>query len=228
MVVGYVIRWIEWERSLGKCMVIGDVHGCARELAELLDKGQADTVVLVGDLFTKGPEPAEVFSLIESYGLRAVMGNHDRRLIDVVDGIRKDDDEALACIRRLDQSHKDWLAWLRGLPLFEDVGRFTVVHAGLHPSGERNQTTAEMALNLRQWPMSEMGAAFWYEQYKGQSPVIFGHDARRGLVRIYRDGEPWIIGLDSGCVYGGELSGYIVGEDRLLQVRARKTYRPVG
>jgi hypothetical protein len=53
---------------------------------------------------------------------------------------------------------------------------------------------------------------------------VFGHDAQGGLVRVMRDGTPWIMGLDTGCVYGGVLTGWWVEQDRLLQVPARRVY----
>ena len=72
--------------------------------------------------------------------------------------------------------------------------------------------------------MDKMKATFWYNKYTGKRRVIFGHDAARGRVRIERDGEPYLIGLDSGCVYGGELSGYLVEEDRIFSVKAHDVY----
>ena len=43
--------------------------------------------------------------------------------------------------------------------------------------------------------------------------MVFGHWARRGLVL-----RPRVIGLDTGCVYGGQLSAWIAEEDRIIQV----------
>lgn len=48
----------------GRLIIIGDVHGCVKELREVLDEAEyvegEDTVVLVGDLVDKGPYPLEV------------------------------------------------------------------------------------------------------------------------------------------------------------------------
>ena len=50
-------------------------------------------------------------------------------------------------------------------------------------------------------------------------PVFFGHWAMRGLVQ-YKN----VIGLDSGCVYGGSLSAYVLPDERWLSVPAREQY----
>jgi hypothetical protein len=206
-------------------LVVGDVHGCSAELEELVARAQADSVILVGDLFTKGPDPLGVYRLIRSNNWRCVLGNHDLRLLRYLDGERPSDKGARACAGILDSGGTEWREWLRSLPLvIEAVSGFTVVHAGLHPSGELAKTTRDIALFVRGWPMDASEAAFWYQQYVGERRVIFGHDARRGLVRVEREGAPWLIGLDTGCVYGGSLSGYLVETDRLVSVPAARVY----
>jgi bis(5'-nucleosyl)-tetraphosphatase (symmetrical) len=57
----------------------------------------------------------------------------------------------------------------------------------------------------------------WDEFYGGRTMVVHGHWARRGAYR----GE-WTMGLDSGCVYGGMLTGWCQEEDRIVQVPARE------
>lgn len=204
-------------------LVVGDVHGCARELGRLLDLAAADDVVFLGDLFTKGPEPGEVFAIARQH--RSVLGNHDQRLLDVIEGLRPDDRSGARTVGVLDRSAPGWQEWVRGLPLTLDVPGFTVVHAGLHPSGSLADTTREMALTMRRFPMHDPHAPFWYDLYHGDRRVVFGHDAARGLVRRERDGVPWVVGLDTGCVYGGRLSGYLVEDDRVVQVPAERVHR---
>jgi hypothetical protein len=109
--------------------------------------------------------------------------------------------------------------------LFVEAAGWTVVHAGLHPSGSLELTDRHMAMYMRRWPLEDPACPKWHEQYTGDRRVVFGHDARGGLVRVERKGAPWLIGLDTGCVYGGRLSGYVVEEDRIVQVKARKAYK---
>lgn len=209
-------------------LVVGDVHGCAEELARVLDVVHAERVVLVGDLYTKGPDPAGVWALIRDRGLEAVLGNHDQRLLDVLDGQRPGDRAGHACVERLDAADPAWRDHLRGLPLWrEDVGGFTVVHAGVHPSGDLQRTTKGMAISMRRWPEGADEAPCWHEVYGGERRVIYGHDARRGLTWYERAGRPHVVGLDTGCVYGGVLTGLVVDDARLVQVPARAVYKAV-
>jgi len=117
---------------------------------------------------------------------------------------------------------------VRAWPLFVEIEGWTVVHAGLHPTGILAQTDRRMALTMRRWPLEEARFRRWHEQYTGTRRVVFGHDARRGLVRVERHGEPLLIGLDTGCVYGGALSGYVLDLDEIVQVDARRAYAPTG
>jgi hypothetical protein len=131
-------------------------------------------------------------------------------------------------MERLTEADPTWAEWLRDLPLFiEEVSGFTVVHASLHPTGDLPQTTRAMALFWRRWPEDQPDGRPWHQVYAGERRVLFGHDARGGLVRIERKGIPWLIGLDTGCVYGGKLSGYIPEADRLVQVDARRAYKAI-
>ncbi len=184
-------------------------------------------MVLVGDLFTKGPDPARVWRLIRDNGWRAVLGNHDDRLLVAIDKGKPPKRALASCIDALNDEDPGWLPWVRALPLFLDVAGVTVVHAGLHPSGDLTRTTRDMALSMRWFPMEDGDAPRWHEQYAGDRKVVFGHDARRGLVRHTRHGQTWLVGLDSGCVYGKKLSGYVVEEDRVEQIRAAATYQRV-
>jgi bis(5'-nucleosyl)-tetraphosphatase (symmetrical) len=55
----------------------------------------------------------------------------------------------------------------------------------------------------------------WDAFYRGPALVLHGHWAARGFHR-----GPFTMGLDSGCVYGGALTGWCQEEDRIVQVPA--------
>lgn len=64
--------------------ILGDIHGCAVELAELLRRlapTATDQVVCCGDLFHRGPDAAGVMDLLRGVNARFVLGNHERALL---------------------------------------------------------------------------------------------------------------------------------------------------
>ena len=56
--------------------------------------------------------------------------------------------------------------------------------------------------------------------------MIFGHDAPGGLVikRHDPDDLPYLVGLDTGCVYGGKLTGYSLEDGEIYEVDAKSKY----
>ena len=64
-----------------RTLFVGDVHGCADEFASILEAASADRVILLGDLFTKGPDPVGVWRLEQQHSCEAVLGNHDHYLL---------------------------------------------------------------------------------------------------------------------------------------------------
>src|SRR5215472_183211 len=71
---------------MARSIFIGDVHGCASELAELLallGPGGDDAVYFVGDLVARGPDSPTVLRLFREVHARGVLGNHEARILDV-------------------------------------------------------------------------------------------------------------------------------------------------
>lgn len=185
---------------MARTLIVGDVHGCADELRRLLDAAAPERVVLVGDLFTRGPDPVGVWKLIRAWNAEAVLGNRD---LHVLDRWRPGRDLPKKAFR-----------WLRERPLVLKGDGWLAVHAGIDPIRGPDETVPWQALHLRRY-----GAGWWWEQYRGADLVLHGHDAARGL----NDRRPYTLGLDTGCVKGGRLTGFLVEEDRLVSVKARAT-----
>jgi len=192
-------------------LFVGDVHACADELAALVSQTAPTRVILLGDVFNKGPKPDETWAMVQQLGAESVLGNHDQYVCSQADAGK-------------------WLApsgavdWLRQLPLFIEGEGWVAVHGGIHPVAGVAGTTPEQAVNMRRWPDRDPTADFWWRQYTGPPLVIYGHDAVRGL----QDRRPHSLGLDTGCVYGGHLSGYLLEQDQIVRVPARSVYQPVG
>lgn len=221
-----------------RTLFIGDVHGCAGELDELLGRlalAPGDRALLTGDAFSRGPDPRRVWDVIRATGAAMVLGNHDDRLLRQLRrhrdgrelGFKHDDQrrtfEALAPV--FDALHP----WLESLPLYIDADRFLLVHAGIDPGAGLAGTSRDQFLAIRLWPPADgIDGPRWHEAAAPlpDRVLVFGHDAPGGLVVKRRagaaDGLPWLVGLDSGCIYGGQLSAWILEEDRLVQVDSRQ------
>jgi hypothetical protein len=220
-----------------RTIVVGDVHGCLDELQALLRQSgvvRGDRVVLAGDLVAKGPDSRGVVQLVREIGALAVLGNHDDYCIDV--WRRRHQAEARRPRRwlldTLDES--DW-AFLESLPLFLRLGaereggpEVAVVHAGAVPGVPLEEQERDNLLSLRslvggsvpsrrllmRWP--------WAAAWRGPEHIVFGHDAVRGLQQY-----PLATGLDTGCVYGRELTALEIPSQRLHKVPARRRYAGV-
>ncbi len=214
-----------------RTLFIGDVHGCAEELDALLKEcgwQPGERVVLVGDLVAKGPDSAGVVRRARELGLLAVRGNHDEHVLRWHQGhtrpgkkLKPEHQQVLETL-----APSDW-TYLASRPLYLKLPELNVlaVHAGLVPGVPLKEQRQEHLLNLRSIGSDgrpskrvEDGEP-WASLWPGPELVLFGHDAWRGLQR-----HPNAYGLDSGCVYGGRLTAYVLPEGRFYSVPARRTY----
>lgn len=68
--------------------VVGDVHGCYRQLMTALNQVGFDTgcdlLVSVGDLIDRGPQNLACLDLLQQRWFRAVRGNHEQMALDAL------------------------------------------------------------------------------------------------------------------------------------------------
>jgi bis(5'-nucleosyl)-tetraphosphatase (symmetrical) len=231
---------------------IGDVQGCRVELERLLEALRfdpaRDRLLPVGDLVNRGPDSLGCLRLLESLGAEPVLGNHDLHLLATASGARARGPRDTVADVLGAPPREELLAGLATRPfvrVFEDL---YLVHAALHPrwrdparvlaGADPRAPSAEALFAVRtrscdgrgNVPLSEAQEerppfAPWFDWYDparhGGRRVVFGHWSMLGLVRA-----PHVIGLDTGCVWGRELSAWIAEENRLVQVRAERAYAP--
>ncbi len=181
-----------------RTLFVGDVHGCADELSLLLKKARPTRIILVGDLFSKGPDPRGVWKLIKKHRCEAVLGNHDARVL----GLWKPG-------QRLPRKA---FVWLAGLPLFIRGDGWAAVHAGFDPKRGLDAVRPGQAMGMRE---TRRGVP-WWQEYDGDELIVCGHHAREGLLDL----RPKVLSLDTGCVSGGRLTGYLLEKDRIVSVPA--------
>ena len=209
-----------------RTIVVGDLHGCYDELLDLLDKvsfASEDRLICVGDLITKGPKNREVLDrFMTDPQFTSVLGNHDLAIRRRWNGEKfKLKPSQKPTHKELKKDKERYVPFLNQLPFTIDLGTHMVVHAGLRPGLELfSQTTEDMTelRSLGEDRASRKGPP-WYEVYDGEKIVLFGHwpaaEPRRGKKAI---------GLDTGCVYGGQLTAYVVETGELTSVPARQVY----
>ena len=210
----------------GRTIIVGDIHGCYDELMALLEKAalaESDRVVAVGDLIVKGEKNREVLDLfIEDERFSAVLGNHDRALRRYWRGegvSLKGSQERVRA--ELEDDEARYSAYLQSLPLMIDLGSHVVVHAGLRPGVALAAQTVEDLTELRTLgeDRTNRDGVPWYGRYDDDKIALFGHwpaPAPRWGKRA--------IGLDTGCVYGYQLTAYIIETGEFLSVQAQRAY----
>ena len=239
---------------MGRRVFLGDVQGCRDELERLLEEvgfdPAADELQPVGDLVNRGPDSLGCLRLLRSLDAGGVLGNHDLHLLHTAAGtrtLRPADtlDEVLSAPDRVDLL--DWLAARPFVRVWDDV---LLVHAGLSPRWQDPVSTLAGANPLAPDAQALFAVRVRYCDPEGNLPdddappppapfrpwhalhdparvggrtVVFGHWAAQGLVV-----RPGLRGLDSGCVWGGQLSAWIAEEDRVVQVEASRAYAPMG
>jgi diadenosine tetraphosphatase ApaH/serine/threonine PP2A family protein phosphatase len=209
-----------------RTIVVGDVHGCYDELLALLDAvslAPQDRLVCVGDLIVKGEKNRDVLELFMSdTRLASVLGNHDRALLRYWRGepvTLKPSQEK--CRAELEPGRERYAAYLGSLPTLLDLGSHVVVHAGVRPGVALEAQSDEDLTELRTLGADRTSreGVPWYKVYEGDKTVLFGHwpagEPRRG---------PRAVGLDTGCVYGYQLTAYVIETGGLVSVNARRPY----
>lgn len=232
--------------------IIGDVHGCLRELVALLDRlgyvvRQTEAgfdvthpvgrkLVFAGDLGDRGPDTPGVFRLVMSLVERGagycVVGNHDDKLLRWLKTGTVKLTHGLALSVEQFESHPPELRdrvreFIAKLPshLILDGGRLVVAHAGL---------TADLHGRVS----NKVRSFALYGDTTGESdeyglPVRLNWAANyRGRARVVYGHTPtlvpeWVnrcICIDTGCVFGGSLTALRWPELEMVSVPAEKMY----
>lgn len=197
----------DWENIY----IIGDVHGCRKELEQLLTELRPtsdDLVLFVGDLVRKGPDNYGVVELVRTVSnMLSVRGNNEEKLLRDEGGL-----PTLA---------EDDLDWMASLPVVISWEGTLVTHAGIDPRMSLSNHTVEDFQNVRSLaPDGGYERPYWFDEYTGPPRVFFGHTVLE---------EPVIgahaVGLDTGCVYGGRLTAYDVCRNETTSVQSHRTYQ---
>lgn len=245
--------WNNRKHEHGPFDIVGDVHGCFDELAELLEKlgyrierrpdgffevenPPGRKAVFVGDLVDRGVNSPDVLRLVMSMTgdgkALCVPGNHDAKLYKYLSGRNVTVSHGLA--ETMEQLERETPEFRGQVAEFIDnlvshyvfdEGKLVVVHAGLKENlqgrgsgkvrdfalyGETTGETDEFGLPVRY---------NWAADYRGRATVVYGH--------VPTPQPEWInntICIDTGCVFGGQLTALRYPERELVSVAAKRVY----
>ena len=245
--------WTNRRDLHGPFDIIGDVHGCANELLALLEKlgyrragperapilepPEGRTAVFLGDLVDRGPDSPRVLRIVMDMVRRdraiCVPGNHDVKLVKWLRGKTVKVAHGLAeTIAQLENEGPEFRKEIEGFidglvsHLVLDEGKLVVAHAGLRAEyqgrasgrvrafalyGETTGETDEFGLPVRY---------DWAMEYDGPAAVVYGHTPVPFAEWLNNT-----INIDTGCVFGGELTALRYPEKELVSVPAGEIYQ---
>lgn len=226
-------------------VAVGDIHGCLEEFDELLKKIQYNRsqmrLVLLGDLMDRGPDPVGCVRRAQELGAECIMGNHEekhlrwhrheKKRLDTgkPNPMRRMAPESQEANDAL--SDKDW-AWMEALPLKLDLGlNWWAVHAGCEPRYTLDKQDPKQIIRVRYVndegvaqalnpdKSQPEGSVYWDEQWKGPESLIYGHCVHDlNKCRLSYRGDVSMIGIDTGCCFGGHLTVALMTErDMMLE-----------
>jgi serine/threonine protein phosphatase 1 len=209
-----------------RTFVIGDIHGCYDELMNLLDVAgvtDGDHLVAVGDIVDRGHESARVLAFFQTrLNARTILGNHERKHMRSCDG---ETEAALSQIITRQQigeeNYRAALDYMRRLPNYIELDSALIVHgfwqAGVPLAEQRDDVLNGMLTG--EAIVQAQGDGPWYTRCDSDKPLIIGHRRYNGAMPFVWNER--VYGLDTGCVYGGALTGLWLPEFRFVTVPSR-------
>jgi serine/threonine protein phosphatase 1 len=201
--------------SMGRTLVISDIHGCLKTFQYLLQEGlylaKEDKLYLLGDYIDRGPDSKGVIDHIISlsqkgYQIYPIRGNHEQLLLDAYHGIpfvektwlKNGGARTLESfdVVQVKKIPLEYISFLSSLKNYVELENFILVHAGLN-------------FNISN-PFDDQESMLWIREYtvapekindkilvQGHTPTSLENIKKSIIDRktTYR------IFLDNGCVY---------------------------
>ena len=193
-------------------------------------------VIFLGDLVDRGPNSPAVLKLVMSMvrfgSALCVPGNHDLKLQKKLNGKNVQLKHGLAeTMEQLENESPEFIADVREF-LYSlishyilDGGKLAVAHAGIKEEMQGRGSGAVRAFCLygeTTGEIDEFGLPVrynWASEYRGKAKVIYGHTPIPQAEWLNKT-----IDIDTGCVFGGELTALRYPEEELVAVKAAKVY----
>lgn len=204
-----------------RLIAVGDIHGCLIQLKALMVQVKpslADQLVFLGDYIDRGPDSSAVIeyllALAKSFPATVFLrGNHEQMFSNYLEErdpttfLLNGGTPTLASYKQtnrwpIPEPHR---TFLRTLINVYETEQHIFVHAGLRPG----VSLANQDIDDLLWIRGE----FLNSDYDWGKTVVYGHTPRQ---------EPLMtktrLGLDTGCVYGRQLTACDVFSRQIWQV----------
>ena len=207
---------------------IGDVHGCAAELESLLAALTIDRdtlVVFLGDYVDRGLDSRRVIDIVVALRNRcevvALMGNHEAMFLDFLERpesvgsglfILNGGSATLGNYAgpngtfEVPQAH---IEFLKSLKLFHETETHFFVHAGVPLKKKLRDLDPVLDRETFLWTRGP----FLTTRENWDKIIVHGHTPSEQPERFANR-----INVDTGCVFGGDLTAYDVLDDRFISV----------
>ncbi len=227
------------EKPMNRTLAISDIHGCLDEFKSLLKKVnyiQNDQLILLGDYMDRGSNSLGVLQLVmklvkENKAI-AIRGNHDQMFLDWLSSPEDEkkynflyrnggketiesfvgDLSSIEAAEKIKKEYLEEVVFLETLPYYHETDTHIFIHAGINPTHTDWKETSNHEMIWIREP-------FYDFDHPHEKTVVFGHTPCKNLHEkhdiCYRNKR---IGIDGGCVYGGQLNCFIVEDEQFVFV----------
>ena len=215
-----------------KTIIIGDIHGCNRALEALIARlapVEEDRLILLGDLFDRGPESWEVLQTVKGLADRfgahftLLRGNHEDYLLREKQTLfermvweRVGRQDTVNSFKRHGERMEDAKPWISAhCVLFYRGEGFQCVHAGLRVDPiEVNDTQTLLHDHMVVMENHYAGPLTVTGHIALEQPMWFAGDGKTvcniPFGSVEELPERGIICIDTGCGKGGKLTGMVI------------------
>lgn len=209
-------------------------------------------LIFVGDLVDRGPRSVDcvrfVRSMCKNGDAECITGNHEnnhvRRRSHEIRKALTGKENPMKPLSPLDtEAHRNLsdedIDWMRKLPLKLHLkDNWWAIHGGLEPAYSFEEQSPNQIIRCRY--VNEKGRAvplgkdksqpegsiYWTDMWNGPQSIVYGHcvhSLHTPLIDV-RPNDVKCIGIDTGCVYGGHLTGYLLEQNTFVKVKAARAY----